>query len=301
MGIKESSSMLPHLLQQRYNKETCGLPHPKCTTECFYGDKGCVCHQSTYYRFPCKESYKICKEGEHELFDYSKIDPHHSAAMPPNHQCNKINQGVTEEEKQLILDLHNTFRAKVARGEEHRSPHDGVSQPGGSNIKELIWNEELAYIAQKWANQCYFGHERRYSRRATCSRMYDYVGQNLYKIIQYGLHSTSKWSLVIHGWYNEVVNTPISIVESFDSGVTTKKIGHYTQLVWAETSEIGCGAVVYSTMSHYGYESTTLYVCNYGPGGNIIGEEMYKTGEAASECGESGKSTKYPELCATRF
>ncbi|CAL4078789.1 unnamed protein product [Meganyctiphanes norvegica] len=128
--------------------------------------------------------------------------------------------------------------------------------------------------------------------------MYDYVGQNLYKIRKFWLNSANQWSLVIQGWYNEVFNTPISIVDSFDSGVTTRKIAHYTQLVWAETYEIGCGAVSYSN-SKYGYDSSTLYVCNYGPGGNILGEEMYKTGNPASECGESGNSTKYPGLCAT--
>ncbi|CAL4078787.1 unnamed protein product, partial [Meganyctiphanes norvegica] len=117
MEIKNSSSMMPHLLHKRSNEETCGHPHPKCTTECFYGDNGCVCHQastdSSYYIFPCKESYKICGEGEHELFDYSLIHSQHSAALPPNHQCNHLKEGVTEEEKQQILDIHNQFRAKV--------------------------------------------------------------------------------------------------------------------------------------------------------------------------------------------
>lgn len=50
-----------------------------------------------------------------------------------------------------ILDFHNNIRDRVARGEEIRGLVGG--QPGGI-IKPLVWNEELAQIAQRWANQC---------------------------------------------------------------------------------------------------------------------------------------------------
>lgn len=44
-----------------------------------------------------------------------------------------------------------------------------------------------------------------------------------------------------------------------------KVCGHYTQLVWKSTSELGCGKAVCP-------DSSQIWVCNYRPAGNIIGQ-----------------------------
>ena len=44
------------------------------------------------------------------------------------------------------------------------------------------------------------------------------------------------------------------IVFRFSSGT-----GHYTQLVWADTYELGCGMVHYKGAQYY----ETIIVCNY--------------------------------------
>ena len=43
-------------------------------------------------------------------------------------------------------------------------------------------------------------------------------------------------------------------------------VGHYTQIVWAQTREVGC-ATARSKRNEY-------LVCRYWPGGNVIGEEL---------------------------
>ena len=87
--------------------------------------------------------------------------------------------------------------------------------------------------------------------------------------------------------------------------------GHYTALAWAETDkveerkertittiypQVGCGAASYKDGKWF----TTLYTCNYGPGGNFIRGEMYKAGPACSAC-PSGTScsSDFPGLCAS--
>lgn len=48
--------------------------------------------------------------------------------------------------------------------------------------------------------------------------------------------------------------------------------GHYTQVVWAKTTLIGCGRMTYKDKGwnkHY-------VVCNYGPSGNFIGAKIYE-------------------------
>ena len=34
-------------------------------------------------------------------------------------------------------------------------------QPAATNMKEMVWDEELAVIAQRWADQCMPGHDHR--------------------------------------------------------------------------------------------------------------------------------------------
>jgi hypothetical protein len=40
--------------------------------------------------------------------------------------------------------------------------------------------------------------------------------------------------------------------------------GHFTQVVWADTREVGCGTVSCNNME--------IWVCNYSPAGNVRGE-----------------------------
>ena len=70
--------------------------------------------------------------------------------------------------------------------------------------------------------------------------------------------------------------------------------GHYTAVVWAETSRVGCG---FSTYRQNG-RLTNLYVCNYGPAGNFIGQPVYKTGRGCSQCAPNfACSAQFANLC----
>ena len=55
------------------------------------------------------------------------------------------------------------------------------------------------------------------------------------------------------------------------------------QMTWSSVSLVGCGYITYSNQ-----ETTPLvaryYVCDYGPGGNRIGDKMYQPGRACSQC-----------------
>ena len=65
----------------------------------------------------------------------------------------------------------------------------------------------------------------------------------------------------------------------------------HSQLVWAETKEVGCGY-----MSHFdGKYYRQQLACNYGPGGNMVRDVMYDT-DTSKSC-PSG-STENDGLCA---
>ena len=153
-------------------------------------------------------------------------------------------------------------------------------------MEEMSWDEELARVAQRWADQCNFGHDQ--SRDVHRFK----VGQNVYE------QSRSRDQAVeisiregIMGWYDEVKDFDNAGVQpyQFSSGV-----GHYTQMVWANTNKVGCGHVTYPS----GPWIKKLIVCNYGPSGNFIGSPMYQRGKACSRCPRgSACSAKNHGLC----
>ncbi|GFG39604.1 hypothetical protein Cfor_02878, partial [Coptotermes formosanus] len=188
---------------------------------------------------------------------------------------NVLYSGVTRStDKQTIVDLHNNLRRQVAQGTESRG--NPGPQPSAANMRKISWDDELATVAQRWANQCTFGHDacRKVSRFS--------VGQNVYLSWTTGVPPDGQqdWSSAGLSWYNEVPLFNRSNVNPFQYSSAT---GHYTQEVWAETYKIGCGFTAY-TSSDGKYNK--FYVCNYGPAGNIVGggTRMYTTGSAGTQC-----------------
>ena len=154
--------------------------------------------------------------------------------------CNDqvFNNEMTEAMKQEILDKHNELRAKVANGNE-----DG--QPSATNMNKLIWDDELASNAQLWADQCKFDHD---PNRETI-KYNGPIGQNLATAMKSWNDMEWELSKKIQDWYDEVKDWPAANVGAFSTTGATGVIGHYTQLVWAETKRIGCGVIYYNDTS----------------------------------------------------
>lgn len=196
-----------------------------------------------------------------------------------NSGCPKMVRGVTQTAINEILATHNALRQKVAKGLQ-------ANQPGATNMKQMKWNTELSTIAQRWVDQCTFGHD---TNRNT--KTFSWVGQNV-AILWSSANTNSIANFKDHAinpWYNEVSKFNNANIQPFQF---TSETGHYTQVVWADSGEIGCGYAYYLKDGMY----TKLYACNYGPGGNILSTSMYKKGTACTAC-TNGCSTTYPGLC----
>ncbi|XP_069677996.1 venom allergen 5-like [Periplaneta americana] len=178
------------------------------------------------------------------------------------------------EDKKAVVDAHNKLRSRVALGQETLGKPG--PQPPAANMHKLKWDDELAKVAQQWANQCSFGHD------ACRSVGRFYVGQNVYISSTLGVKETDvqEWDKATQSFYNEVKDFNKDIVPAFKS-TSGKPVGHYTQLIWAETKYVGCGFVAYKGDDGW---FNKYYVCNYGPGGNIISQPIYKKGAACSKC-----------------
>ena len=119
-------------------------------------------------------------------------------------------------------------------------------------VPPLTWSDDLAKVAQQYAENLMIrgtfvhSNDRRY-------------GENLYMISGPGA-SASPFE-VITAWGSE------SAFYQYRSNSCSDVCGHYTQIVWKETKAVGCGSAQNADRE--------IWVCNYAPFGNIVGEKPY--------------------------
>ncbi|KAF2725428.1 PR-1-like protein [Polychaeton citri CBS 116435] len=119
-----------------------------------------------------------------------------------------------------------------------RSQHDAAP---------LVWNDTLASFAKNHSGACIWEH--------TKDLIY---GENL----ALGYQSAAS---AIDAWGNEEKDY------SYSNAVFTESTGHFTQLVWKHTAQVGCGAVDCSNDGENGAKGW-FFTCEYFPPGNYRGE-----------------------------
>jgi len=189
-----------------------------------------------------------------------------------------LKSSVTDAEKTFIVDKHNELRRRIANGED-----DISSMPKAGNMMELEWDDEVAKIAQGWANQCYYDHDK---CRITSDGCYDSVGQNIAVQGSTKANADADWAGAIQMWYDEVKDYDPAWAEIFTSpGKNGGVIGHFTQVVWANTNKIGCGYIEFYGSQPLGKNYyNRYYVCNYAIGGNFSNKPVYLKGDPCSKC-----------------
>lgn len=217
----------------------------------------------------------------------------HTYCLPPKPTeiCDIKRSNVKTTDIEVIIREHNRYRSRVASGEENT-----YTLPEAADMLEMVWDDELAAVAQKHADQCEFQHDCNECRRI---KNFD-VGQNLYERVTYPQPpSAPNWTRAIKAWYDEVKDFQKEQIGSFQDGEGPPPTGHFTQVIWARTFRIGCGYTMYKRKDEF----VELYVCNYGEAGNVKDECIYQEGEPCSRCpvnsccGETCSKPNYPGLC----
>lgn len=153
---------------------------------------------------------------------------------------------VTRGEAERIVAFHNEKRAAVGSG-------------------PLTWSVEIAAHAQKRADE--IARTKRFSHLPSTQNRY---GENLAKG---GSGGESSGFTVLHaceGWYDEKKKMPPN-ARTMTAALFNRGVGHYTQMVWKGSTEIGAG------IAHYeeGGFHMTVVVCCYNPRGNVLNEPIY--------------------------
>ncbi|GIY91259.1 spider silk-constituting element SpiCE-CMa2 [Caerostris darwini] len=201
---------------------------------------------------------------------------HHSYCLTPNSSCEILAYYPTEEEITQIVDLHNQKRSTLATG--------NAGLPSSSNMMEMEWDPELAAVAQQYANRCKYAHDP-----GNCRRVMNFgVGQNIAIQRLTGGHTIPQadWKFAVDDWFSEIRYFNPNMICNFQPPTShSEEYRHFSQLSWAKSFRVGCGYVLYKEGNVFKDETyTRLYICNYGPAGNVYGACVYNTGTPCSDC-----------------
>jgi len=172
-----------------------------------------------------------------------------SAATSPlwgNHAAVRVSQQPKAPSPQLtpaateLLNAHNKYRKQVG-------------------VPPLVWSNKLAANAQQWANSLasrgVFEHSSNSQRPGE--------GENLWK----GTSGRFSRTVMVDGWGSEQKYFRNGTFPNVSSTGNWSDVGHYTQMIWKNTRELGCGVATGG-----GYDTL---VCRYSPPGNFQGQRVY--------------------------
>lgn len=151
-----------------------------------------------------------------------------------------------EEQRREVLAAHNRWRA-------------------GVGVPPLVWSQALAQSADRWAAQLDQGGKCELSHSDAPG-----LGENLYWA------SPVRWST---GLVTLQALRPAFVVDAWggesadyqpESGACRagRACGHYTQVVWRDTREVGCARQVCGGVEQ-------VWVCQYLPAGNVLGQRPF--------------------------
>ncbi|XP_043467918.1 uncharacterized protein LOC122502092 isoform X1 [Leptopilina heterotoma] len=160
--------------------------------------------------------------------------------------------GASKEFINLCLDTHNFYRAR-------------------HGVPSLRLSKQLCRASQEWANV--LAARGRLEHRANI----DY-GENLYCMWSSNPKTIVGGEEPVNEWYAEETQ------HQYSKEPTTLKTGHFSQVVWRDSTELGVGMARNRNGEVY-------VVCNYNPAGNFLGSFTENVLPPAGSCGSEKRIT----------
>lgn len=171
----------------------------------------------------------------------------------PKKEEKKVIKDQVQQEKPQTVSILSSLDARTIL-ETHNK------ERSVAGVAPLVWSASLALQAQSWTDslsvKCIPSH--------ASSAVRNGKGENIWAGYGYDVWNVSE---MVNDWILEKQNY------TYDTNTCAPGVmcGHYTQVVWNTTTEIGCGI---TTCSEGGDEGKIL-VCRYGSAGNISNKKPY--------------------------
>jgi len=148
---------------------------------------------------------------------------------------------VSQADAQAALDFHNKVRKEVG------------SAP-------LAWSSDLSKYAQAWADHLAAQKDCKMQHRPQEGKWKRIHGENIFWASSSEYNATNASEM----WYSEIKDYKHDPITTSNFA----KVGHYTQMVWKNTTSVGLGQATCPN-------GAIIIVGNYDPAGNYIGQKAY--------------------------
>ncbi|KAK3794835.1 hypothetical protein RRG08_017321 [Elysia crispata] len=188
--------------------------------------------------------------------EFKNQTPTHTMCLEDSEKV--LNFGVSEEDKRVIVEYHNKIRREV--------------EPPAIDLSALVWDDNLAEVAQKLAMQCRMYHDK--------NRKIPGYGKSFGQNLAAGQPT---WTRAMGAWFREA--------QFFKYGENPKeylgpggwkKIGHYTHMITNRLYRVGCG---FANCRDVRYNR--FYVCNYVRGQTNFRRPYNNGTDRCSSCPDS--------------
>ena len=139
---------------------------------------------------------------------------------------------------QELLSAHNKYRAEVG-------------------VPPLKWSDDLAKQAQEWAD--YLAANLLFQHSGVIDQ-----GENIWM----GTSHAYSFTQMIDSFGDEKQHFAYGIFPNVSDTGNWSDVGHYTQIVWRNTTHVGCAGAD-------GSDGNYRLVCRYSPAGNVEGERPF--------------------------
>jgi len=126
-------------------------------------------------------------------------------------------------------------------------------------LQPLVWNSRLARSAQQWAD--YLASTGRFEHAAEDGP--DAEGENLWA----GTRGYYSVEAMVGAWTREKRFFKPGVFPDNSTTGNVEDVGHYTQMVWRATTQIGCAEASSA--------EEDILVCRYAEAGNYVGERPF--------------------------
>ncbi|KAI8489343.1 hypothetical protein Bbelb_327860 [Branchiostoma belcheri] len=170
----------------------------------------------------------------------------------------RARRSASDDDIAVLLRAHNDARASAT--------------PTAANMKNMFWDERLAFKAQTYSARCRYAAN---PDRSVGGEGFATAGENLFASA-----GSTGLEAAVAAWQGEGAGydfTTNTCAEGADCS-------RYTQLMWAASYKVGCGWTVCPRLDNFDGTDVFFLVCNYGPEGNTGGDRPYRSGAECSRC-----------------
>ncbi|XP_078684965.1 uncharacterized protein LOC144918273 isoform X2 [Branchiostoma floridae x Branchiostoma belcheri] len=223
-----------------------------------WGAQQTAAQHADFYRQQTKEQdarfYRQAAEQDRQTARARGVDRQTASAAG----VSRARRSASDDDIAVLLRAHNDARASAA--------------PTAANMKNMFWDERLAFKAQSYSARCRYAAN---PDRSVGGEGFATAGENLFASA-----GSTGLEAAVAAWQGEGAGYDFTSNTCAEGADCTR----YTQLMWAASYKVGCGWTVCPRLENFDGTDVFFLVCNYGPEGNTGGDRPYRSGAECSRC-----------------